>query len=457
MSLIKRLKKVLKTMPFKFQREGIIFIKRSKGKTLLADDMGLGKTLQVLGWLAVNPSKRPVIIVTPANAKYNWVEQIKQHTYMNYEVLFGQTPFPISKSIVIINYDILTYWKNQLIKMKPFTLILDECHYAKNRRTKRTKACREIAYKVKHIIAMSGTPIINRPIEFFPVLNMINNKEFSSFWKYAMRYCNPKRGFQGRGWDFNGASHLNELRERIQSFFIRRMKKEVMTELPKKRRTILPIEINNLKEYQQAKINFLKWYKVKAGNKAAKRAKKAQALVKLGQLKQLTAEGKLKRAYEWIDDFLFNTDEKLVIFVYHRIIFNILTKRYKKFAAIGGKAGKERQLQVKKFQTNSKYRLFIGTIKADKESITLTASSTVLFLELGWTPSEHDQAEDRVNRIGQTDNKLNIYYLLGKNTIDQYIWEVIEKKRKIITKIIDGKSQSHLQTNISDIIQLLKG
>jgi len=457
MSLRERLKRALKTKPYKFQLKGMRFLKRTKGRAIIGDDMGLGKTIQVLGWLAVNPSKRPAIIVTPSNAKYNWADQIEQHTRMDYEVLHGRRPFPLSKSIVIINYDIVSYWKKDLMAMRPHVLVLDECHYVKNRGAKRTKACREISRKAKCVIPMSGTPIINRPIEFFPVLNMVSSKEFSSFWKYAFRYCNPKRGFQGRGWDFSGASNLDELRERIQPIFIRRMKREVLTQLPEKRRTMLPVEISNAREYQSATLDFLKWYRAAAGSKAAKRARKAEALVKLGQLKQLVARGKIERAYEWIDDFLSGTGEKLVVFVYHRDIFNLLVKRYRKYAAVGGKAGKERQQQVKRFQTSSKCRLFIGTIKADKESITLTASSTVLFLELGWTPSEHDQAEDRVNRIGQQDNKVNAYYILGKNTIDQYVWDVIEKKRKVIGKIMDGKSQKHYQADITDIIKLLKG
>lgn len=458
-------------MPFPFQRKGIRFIKKNKGRALIADDMGLGKTIQVLGWLAVNPNKRPVVIITPSNAKYNWADQIKEHTKMKCQVLSGRIPYPITESIVIINYDILTYtkkikgikreaektWKNELIKFKPKVLVIDECHYVKNRGADRTKACKKISKNIPHFLPLSGTPILNRPVEFFPVLNMIQPKEFSSFWRYAFRYCEPKRGFKGRGWDFTGASHLDELHERIHCFFLRRMKNEVLKQLPKKQRTILTIDISNAEEYQKAKIFFLQWYREIAGKASAKRAKKAQALVKIGQLKQLVAEGKINAACQWIDDFLFSTQEKLVVFVYHRKIFDLLIKKYKRISAIGGKAGKERQHQVKKFQTNPKCRIFIGTIKADKESITLTASSTVLFLELGWTPSEHDQAEDRVNRIGQKDNKINAYYLLGRNTIDQYVWDIIEKKRIVINKIIDGDTKSNTKINIFKIVQLLKG
>jgi SWI/SNF-related matrix-associated actin-dependent regulator 1 of chromatin subfamily A len=420
--------------------------------------MGLGKTIQILGWLSVNPGKRPAVIVTPANAKYNWADQIKQHTKMKCQILSGRTPHTITKSIIIINYDILFYWTDTLINIRPKALVLDECHYIKNRTAKRTKACKILSKNIPHIIPMSGTPIINRPVEFFPVLNIIQPKKFSSFWKFAFRYCAPKRGWQGRGWDFSGADHLDELQELIKPFLLRRMKKDVLTQLPTKRRTILPVEINNKNEYEKAKEFFLQWYKKKAGKGAAKRAKKAQALVKLGQLKQLTAEGKLSAAYEWIDNFLFSTKEKLVVFVYHKNIFNALTKKYKKIATIGGKSGKERQEQVRKFQTNSYHRLFIGTIKADKESITLTAASTVLFIEIGWTPSEHDQAEDRVNRIGQTDNKINVYYLLGRDTIDQYVWSLIENKRKVIDQIMNKNYKSQKDVNnVLDIIQLLKG
>jgi len=456
MSLKERLKAFIKTTLYPFQQMGMRYIKRSKGRILVGDDMGLGKTIQVLSWLAVNPSKKPVIIITPASAKYNWEDQIKEHTKMKCVVLSGQKPYPITESIAIINYDIISYWKEDLIKFKPCVMVLDECHYVKNRGTKRTKTCKELSRKMMCVVPMSGTPLINGPVEFFPVLNMIDPKEFSSFWKYAFKYCDPKPGWRGRGYDFTGASNLKHLRKRIKPYFFRRTKKQVLKQLPEKRRTILTIDINNTKEYFQAKENFLEWYKEK-GNKITKKLKRAQAWVKLGQLKQLVAKGKLKTACQWIDDFLSSTQEKLVVFVYHRKIFNKLIEKYKKIAAVGGKAGKERQRQVKKFQTDPGCTLFIGTIKADKESITLTASSTVLFLELGWTPSEHDQAEDRVNRIGQTDNKINMYYMLGKNTIDQHVWEIIERKRKVINQIMGGKSRSHTHTSFSNIIRLLKG
>jgi SWI/SNF-related matrix-associated actin-dependent regulator 1 of chromatin subfamily A len=457
-SLIKRLKKALRTKPLQYQYTGIKFIERKGGRVLIGDDMGLGKTLEALGWIGIHPEQRPVVIVTPASAKYNWEEQIKEHTRELFpQVLSGRKPTPVKSDILIINYDIIHWWKQALIKLKPAVLVFDEFHKLKTRNTRRTKACRELSRKVKHIMPLSGTPIVNRPVEFFPILNILFPKKFPSFWKYAFRYCDPVPGWKGRSWNFTGASNLEELHEKIKPFFLRRLKINVMKELPPKRRSIIPVDISNRSEYRHAKEDFIQWYRTKAGTAKAKRARKAQALVRIGQLKQLTAEGKYKNACEWIDDFLETTDEKLVVFVYHRAIFDLLTKKYKSISAIGGKSGEQRQKEVKKFQTNPKCRLFLGTIGADKESITLTASSTVLFLELGWTPSEHDQAEDRVNRIGQTDNKISVYYMLGKNTIDQYVWDVIEKKRKIIDQVVDGKNESDNRLLLDRIIDSLKG
>lgn len=456
MPLKNRLRKHLKTMPFRFQRDGIRFIKKASGRAIIGDDMGVGKTLQILGWLAVNPSKRPVLIGTPANAKFNWAEQIKQHTFLSCQVLSGQTPYPITKEIVIINYDIIHYWLDALIEYGFVVVVWDECHYLKTRTTKRTKSCRNLSRKAKYVLPLSGTPIVNRPAEFFPALNMTRPEIFESWIKYGLNYCGPKRAFKG-GLEFKGATNIPHLRKKIKSFFLRRMKSEVLTQLPEKRRTILPVDIDNRAEYRQATLYFLHWYRKKAGTRKAKRAKKAQALVKLGQLKQLAALGKLKHACDWVDDFLSSTDEKLVVFVYHKSVFSELVKKYARITAVGGKSGKKRQEQVKKFQTDPKCRLFIGSIAADKEAITLTASSTVLFLELGWTPSEHDQAEDRVNRIGQTDNKINVYYMLGRNTIDQYVWELIEQKRKVIEEVMNGKSQTDFGIDFSKLVRLLKG
>lgn len=452
---LRRLKNVLRTKPLRFQVEGIVFLEENNGRALLGDDMGVGKTLQVLGWLALHSDAGQTLIVCPSNAKYEWEDQIQQHTkYLECEVLAGIKPYETNAPILVINFDILPYWEAHLIKMGIRVLVIDECHYIKSRNIKRTKTCKKLSKKAKHIIPMSGTAIINRPVEFFPVLNILRPGEFRSFWKYAFRYCRPKKGFQGKGWIFTGATNTAELHKRVSPFMIRRMKEDVLKDLPAKRRITLRIDIDNMSEYEACQTNFKSWYGKTYGKKKWSKAEKMEQYVKLGQLRQIAARGKYNAAVNWIEDFLTTTDEKLVIFCYHRVVFDQLVKKYKSIAAIGGKSGRKRKMMVRRFQKHPKCRLYIGSIKSDREAITLTAASTVLFIELGWTPGEHDQAEDRVNRIGQTSSSISAYYLIGRDTIDEFIWGTIERKRRIVAKVLDGEEVDYEQERRDSIRQI---
>jgi len=324
-----QLRKVLRTKPRLYQAKGIQFLEKRNGKGLIGDDMGVGKTLEVLGYLALHPELRPVVIVCPSNAKYEWEEQIYQHTkYLKCSVLESRTPYtPEITDILIINYEILYHWGAFLDILEPKVVVVDECHYIKERKTLRTLSVTKLARKSKSFIPMSGTPIINRPVEFFPVLNLLSFKEFRSFWKFAFRYCDPKKGFKGKGWDFTGASNIEKLHERVSSLMIRRTKEEVLPELPKKQRIPVPVILSNRKEYSKAQEDFLTWYEKNYGTQKSKKAEKALGFVRMEKLRHLAARGKMKAAIQWINDFLYITNEKLVIFCYHKDIFKILVEK----------------------------------------------------------------------------------------------------------------------------------
>lgn len=481
----------MKTPPMRFQIRGVRFLQEHGGRALLGDDMGLGKTYQTIGWLAINPQARPAVVVCPATLKYLWKEELMLHAGLRSKVLgpskrYGLTyrmwpnkdkvgegkpgerwfscpdrrsifikkmirrilildkpekPAPkLTTPIVILNYELLEDWAGVLLEMGVSTEVMDECHYVKNQKAQRTKSCKQLAKHAQHVFGLSGTPITNRPVEFFPILNMIAPDLFPSFWTFAMRYCGPKRGFRGRGWDFRGASHIEELHELVSQVMIRRTKQEVLKDLPTKRRTFIPVDITNAKEYEKAQVHFLEWYTAQHGKAKAKRASGAVALVKLGALKELAAQGKLQRVQERIDDFLEETDQKLVVFTTHRSILKSLCDHYPKAVVVhGGVKGEDRKEAVRRFQKDPKCRLFFGTIKAAGVGLTLTAASTVFKVELGWTPTEHDQAEDRVLRIGQTADKVNIYYFIARGTVEEDILEAIEDKRSVIEQVVDGK------------------
>jgi len=384
--------------------------------------------------------------------KYVWQDELQKFAGLHSEVLQGKTPYQPAGKIWIINYEILASshlneaekrifpWVLALLRTEARTLILDECHYIKERRSQRTQACKLLSKQMQYIQALSGTPITNRPVEFFPVLNIVAPQTFPSFWEYAFRYCDPKPGFRGRGWDFRGASNIEELHKLSSQHIIRRTKEEVLPELPKKTRIVIPVEITNRREYKTAEDHFLHWLGINEGGEAVKRARKAEALVKLGKLQEIAARGKLPVIRKWIEDWLEETEEKLVVFTTHRTIISELRKAFPMSAMIDGSVSNiDREKEKRRFQEDKKCRLFFGSIKAAGVGLTLTASSTVLFIELGWTPAVHDQAEDRVLRIGQTSKKVLIYYMIGKETVEESILSLIERKRKVIGQVVDGR------------------
>jgi len=443
------------TKLYPYQRKAVLQIQKFKGRALLADEMGLGKTLEALWWVKRSPKKRPVIVICPASLKWVWEAEAMKHIKVRGIILNGQTP---SKKMIsnrqhlfIINYEILQYWLDWLQKLNPQVLIIDECHYIKNRRTIRTKSIQKLAKKIPHIITISGTPLTNRPSELFTTLNLICPKEFPSFWPYAHRYC--KAQLRPWGWEFKGASNIRELHRKLKRLMmIRNLKKDVLKDLPDKIRSVIPLEIKNQKEYQEAENDFIKWLTKKSTSKAEK-AKHAEKLVQLGYLKRLAAELKMKQVLEWIDDFLEQSSGKLVVYSIHKKIIKQLHDKYKNISVVvdGSVSNKKRKIAIRSFQQNKKFRLFIGNIQAAGVGITLTAASTLLFAELDWVPGNMRQAEDRIHRIGQKNTAM-IYYLVAKNTIEEKLCEIIQKKQRVLSQVLDGS----IKTNRLDVYQALE-
>jgi SNF2 family DNA or RNA helicase len=450
----------LKGKLFPFQNQGVAFIESRNGRALIVDEMGLGKTIQALAWLQLHPKHRPAIIVVPASLKINWQREA-QHWMNNpkIQILSGTTGSPLfTGNIIIINYDILSNdyepdpndpkkqiekhysgWLDYLKDLYPQVLILDEVHFCKSNSAQRTKAVKQLAKGIPHIIGLSGTPIINRPVEAFNALHMIDPTVVGSFWSYAHRYCNAHNN--GFGWDFNGASNTAELHDKlIKSCMIRRVKSDVLTDLPDKQHSFVPIELDNEKEYQSAERDFISFVQRTKGTDAAERASNAATLAEIEGLKQLAVQGKMKQAIDWIQNFL-DSDGKLVVFAVHKFVIDALMTHFGTQLAVkidGSTPMADRQRAVDVFQHNPECRLFIGNIQAAGIGITLTTASNVVFLELPWQPGALVQAEDRCHRIGQKDS-VNIYYLLATDTIEEKIAQLLDRKRKILDAVLDGK------------------
>lgn len=429
---------------FPYQKAGVELIdKRFNGRTLLADEMGLGKTVQTIGYLKIHPEKRPALIVPPANLKINWKKEIEKWLMgeETVHIMNGQSEVELPEAdIYICNYDILSFRKNQLKKMDFKIMAIDEAHTIKNPKTDRSKAVHELKKGIDKRIAITGTPMLNRPKELFSILNFLRPDLYNNFFWFANKFCDAKK--TAYGWDFTGVSNTKLLHQKLlNEMMIRRKKENVLKELPKKRREIVYFDLDNKAEYQRAENDFINWlYEISP--EKAKRAKYNETLVKINYLRQLVVEGKLKSIYQWIDNAVEN-DVKLILFAHHREVIKTLEKRYKDISVrvIGGDSAKKKDQAVESFQNDDNIKLFLGNIKAAGVGLTLTAANNVAFVELGWTPGDLRQAEDRSHRIGQ-NLPVTAWYLLAEKTIDDRIYHLIEEKQKIFDKIIDGKNKN---------------
>ena len=430
-----------------YQIEAIRWFDARKGRGVLGDPMGLGKTCESLHWLKLHSDLSPVLIVCPAQLKYNWQNEIKKWFGEDevVTILFGQTPDRscIRNRWTIINYDILFHWKEVLSQI-PFSVILaDECQYVSNDTAKRTRSFLQLAKNIPYRIPMSGTPIRNRPDEFFNVLNLIAPRDFPSRFNYRQRYCDPKAFFDRRTgrsiWTYNGATNIEELAKKVRPYILRREKRDVLKELPDKQKIIIPLESTSkslLKEYENGESALLELYSSNLNFKGM--ALKLQDAIQT--LMKLAYEMKRKEVFEWIDNFL-ETGEKLVVFGCHRNVIEELYKKYEKQAVrvYGGISLQEREESVRCFNEEENTRLFIGQIQAAGVGINLHhACSTVAFVEFTWSPEDHEQAEDRVHRLGQREAVM-IYYLVANGTIDMKITDILINKNKVVRQIVDGR------------------
>ncbi len=436
----------------KFQIKGIRLIHKHNGRVILADEMGLGKTIQIMGWWDANDTY-PVVVVCPAFVKHHWESEIKRELRKRALVLEGRKPKNYSPwlkpNIVIINYDILPGWLNFLRRLDPQLVVLDEGQYIKSLEAKRTKAAHALVEDVPHVIIATGTPILSRPMELWSLIHAVNPKILPKFSTYAKKYCNPVR--RRWGWDLRGASNLEELHEKLSSIMIRRTKEEALPDLPPKTRFVLPLPCKRYAEYHEAENDFRKWLrKHHASERSLKRTLRAKALTQMGYLRRLAAEIKMEAAMAWMDNFLESSNDKIILFAIHKKIVSILYERYKKHAVVidGSTSPADRKRNVELFNKNKSKRILIGNIQAAGVGWSAKACSTVAFIELGWTPAEHIQAEDRIHGMyrGVEGQKAFIYYLVARNTIEERLCKLLQfKQRNILDVVLDGGKSSKFE------------
>ena len=328
------------------------------------------------------------------------------------------------------------------------TIIIDESHKCKNNSTQQAKFVQGIAMGKEYILELTGTPVVNNNIDLIQQLNIMNRLEdFGGYTKFMARYCAGE----------HKASHLKELNYLLRkNCFVRRLKKDVLTQLPDKTRSYLVTDIDNRKEYKEAErdiIDYLKKYQ-DADDEKIQRTIRGAIMVKMGVLKQISARGKVKGAVDIIHNIIDGEQgQKLIVFCYLREVVDYLKAEFRDAVVVtGAENAEKKQYAVDKFQEDEKTRLIILNYQSGGVGLTLTAASNVLFVEFPFTYAACCQAEDRAHRNGQK-NAVNCVYLLGRETIDEYMYELIQTKKTIsdgVTGTDDGVEEHKVKE--SDLV-----
>jgi SWI/SNF-related matrix-associated actin-dependent regulator 1 of chromatin subfamily A len=462
-----------------FQTVGVAYATVAK-RVLIGDEMGLGKTIQALVTLEAN-NAFPAVVVCPATLRGNWANEV--HKFLpgrTVEVVYGTRPYDVSADIIVVGQDVLRHWAD--ILAQPNALVLDESHYFKTPTAQRTKAAQALAETVPaegFVIALTGTPIQNRPVELLAQLKILGALDkvaprprkpsgpggtfTDKDWEYSFKfaYCGPEHN--GHGWEFKGSSNLDKLNDALRSNVLVRRERQEVLGLNDTRRVVIPLTLNGaLDTYRKAELDIISHIEAVAANDAAIKALeegddpesaakvaaiqarqavlRAEVLVTLTTLRNLAGEAKVGAAAEWIQDFFdSNPDRKLVVFAWHKSVQRALVEALAEFnpaQILGGQADVEDQKA--RFQADPECRVIVCSIKAAAEGHTLTAASDVLFVEQPWHPGAEQQCEDRCNRIGQEAEQVFAWKLLAADTIDQWVSEIIEEKRSVVRAAVIG-------------------
>jgi SNF2 family DNA or RNA helicase len=453
----------LKYLPY--QLAGIMYA-LAHACVLFGDEMGLGKTIQAIGTINADATIRRILVICPASLKLNWMRELKRWLVRQFTIQIAQGSWchPEATDITIINYDIVSKHIDAINRTEWDMVIIDEMHYLKNPKAQRTQAVLGVESKkdkaakpgitARRRIGLTGTPIPNRPVEGYPIFHYLAPAEFPKFWGYAMRYCDGRQN--GYGWDFTGASNLPELQEKLRaSCMIRRLKKDVLTELPAKRRAVIELACDSgavARETEAWEAQQEMLANLRAAVELAKASDNPNdyrtavdalkealqvAFTEMARMRHDTAVEKIPYVIEHLKN-VTEEGHKVVVFAHHHDVIKAIAAEFGHSAVtvFGETSMSARQAAVDRFQKEPECLLFIGGIQAAGVGLTLTAASHVVFAELDWVPGNVSQAEDRCHRIGQRDMVL-VEHLVLEGSLDARMARILVEKQEVIDSALD--------------------
>lgn len=443
-------------VPYDYQRWAERKLHRFGLRALLALEQGLGKTPVTL-FAALRRLDDPMIVVVcPSSARYTWEREALTNFGLRCHVHSGYTPPPDVKiarrRLHVINYESLRGaraegkawvfpWQQYFHDLNPGLIVLDESQALCDENSLQTKAVRALCAGVPHVLALSGTPLLNRPRDLFPTLNILRPDVFPAFFPYAQRYCAMHIDARGQ-WDTSGASNLDELHQLLLETCLVRIKKcDVLPGLAAKERLIIPLDLSDPAQYRKAATSFADWLAIH-GISRLNRELRARKLAQLGELKHLSATLKLPALYAWLDAFLREGDEKMVIAGHHLDVIDALQDRYQECAVsvTGRVTGRARQAAFDRITGSRITRLLFGNLKAAGTAWSAANVPNVGFAELWWNSAVHEQFEDRAHGInrGVDGQATKVYYFIGRDTVEYRLLEMAQRKRADADAVLDG-------------------
>ncbi|NWX39574.1 ZRAB3 endonuclease, partial [Steatornis caripensis] len=455
--LPERLRK--KLLPF--QEEGIIFALQRKTSIfnffLFFSQMGLGKTIQAIAISYYYKNEWPLLIVVPSSLRYPWVDEmekwIPELSPDDISIIQNKTDTGrISTSkVTILGYGLLTSDAQTLVdtlyRQSFKVVVIDESHYMKSRNATRSKILLPIVQKAVRAILLTGTPALGRPEELFMQIEALFPRRFGTWSEYAKKYCNARVRFFGKRtqWDCRGASNLEELHQLLSEIMIRRLKNDVLTQLPPKVRQRIPFDLPQAAA-KNLNTTFAEWEKLMRNlNSDATESHFSQVMNLITRMYKETAIAKAGAVKDYIKMMLENDKLKFLVFAHHLSMLQACTEavienKVRYIRIDGSVPSAERIHLVNQFQKDPDTRVAILSIQAAGQGLTFTAASHVVFAELYWDPGHIKQAEDRAHRIGQCSS-VNIHFLIAKGTMDTLMWAMLNRKARVTGSTLNGKKE----------------
>ena len=438
-----------------------------KGNIINGDDVGLGKTFESIMY-AETTNSFPCLVVVPASVKYNWQEKWLEITGNKRDVAVIESKETKTRvnnwnaDVVIINYDIIgkkqgkgaTVKFAELIKTDWSMIIFDEAHFLKEKSSQRAMAAKRITKGDMKIQMLTGTAVMSRPVELWNLLVLAKrDKQIAKDWmQFITRYCG---GYRGKfGWVTDGATNTLELNRKLREVcYIRREKRDVLSELPDVTKQVIQMPITNKVKIKRALNDLIDYIRETKGAESAEKAQEAEHLVALSVLRKLAIEGKLKAIEGYLRDWKVSENGKLLIFGIHREGLEYLSTKFKSMLIAGGVSSINKQKIVKEWISNDDMFLFANMQSAGTGVDGLQkVCSNMLILELPWRPSDLAQTIGRLDRSGQK-NSPTITFMLSDETIDSEMWEMLSQKEQVTEAVNKGVD---IRKNTSGLKSVLK-